>query len=149
MARYDYRDIALELVELCRELRSDILQQLTYYRASVYKTETSKILERKVEQMRLLSELLGDELLCDAFRDYDVMKLNAHQWVTPGECHVSFRLTNLFQTTDKIFEKMAQNLYQIPNPDPQIFNRHLNRHRRDILTMCQYGSRQWSFFNSL
>ena len=50
MSRYDRRDIMMELIELSRDLKTEIMQQLNYYRASVYKNETAAVVERKIEQ---------------------------------------------------------------------------------------------------
>ena len=149
MARYDHRDIVLELVELCREVKTEILLQLTYYRASVYKTETAQLIERKVEQMRLVCQLIGHEELKDAFHDYEEMRVNGHQWIVPGECPMSARVMNLVQNTEKIFDSMAQNLAAVPFTDAHHFQKTLHKHRRDLLAMCRHGSRQWSFFNTL
>ncbi len=149
MSRYDYRDIVLELVELCREQKTEILQQLTYYRASVYKTETAQHIEQKVEQLRLLCTLIGYEELNDAFHDYQEMRLHGHQWVVPGECPMSARVMNLLQSTEKVFEKLATDFPLLQKPDPQSFQRTLQKHRRELLAMCRHGSRQWSFFHTL
>jgi hypothetical protein len=149
MARYDYRDVVLELVELCREQKTEILQQLTYYRASVYKTETAQQIERKVEQMRLVCSLIGHAELSDAFQDYNVMRTHGHQWIVPGECPMSARVMNLVQSTEKIFETLANELPSRSLHDPLSFQKTLQKHRKDLLAMCRHGSRQWSFFNTL
>ncbi len=149
MARYDYRDIVLELIELCRDVKTEIIQQLTYYRASVYKKETAQLIERKIEQLQLLCDLIGHDLLSDAFADYQEMRENGGQWVSPGECALSTRVMNLMQSTDQIFDELAQTLPSHTSPDPQLFHKNLARHRRELLSICRQGSRQWDLFHTL
>jgi hypothetical protein len=149
MSRYDYSDIMMELMELCRELKSDIMQQLNYYRASVYKTETAKVIERKIEQMRIVADLIGDELLTDAFHDYEEMKKNSSLLVAPGECVLSMRVMNLLQVCEKICEQLTLERQSRQGGDRQQFARNVQRHRRELLSMCRQGTRQWAFFNAL
>ncbi len=149
MSRYDYSDIMMELIELCRELKSDILQQLNYYRASVYKTETGKVIERKIEQMRIVANLIGAELLTDAFHDYEEMKKSGPLLVAPGECVLSVRVMNLLQACEKIFEDLTLDRQQRQGGDRQQFARNVQKHRRELLSMCRQGTRQWAFFNGL
>lgn len=149
MPRYDRSDILMELIELCRDIKSDILQQLNYYRASVYKSETAQQIEGRVAQMRTIAELCGSDLLLDAFHDYDEMKKDGLRFAVPGECLLSHRVARLFQTTDRVFEEILENLHQ-PNPqDGQQLTRNIQRHRRQLLSMCKMGTRQWAFFNAL
>ena len=51
MSRLRHLDILVELIELCHERMSEVRQQLIYYRASVYKQETSTQIAGKVEQL--------------------------------------------------------------------------------------------------
>lgn len=148
MSRYDHRDILMELLELCREQKADILQQLNYYRASVYKTETATIIERKVNQLQIVAALIGDEVLLDAFHDYAETKANGHL-VAPGECLLSTRVMNLLQSCDKIFDQLLNDIHQRSSGDRQIFTRLVQKHRTQLLSMCRQGTRQWSFFSSI
>ncbi len=149
MSRYDHHDILMELIELCREQKSDILQQLTYYRASVYKTETAKIIERKVELLKLVAALIGDEVLLDAFHDYEETKNNGNRQISPGECHLSTRIMNLLQSCDKIFDQLVGEIHLKTNTDRQLFARNVQKHRGQLLSMCRQGTRQWSFFSGI
>lgn len=152
MSRYEHHDIMMELIELCREQKSDILQQLNYYRASVYKTETAAIIERKIEQMQLCASLIGDEVLSDAFRDYEETRKNSHLLIAPGECLLSTRVMNLFKACDTIFEaQSSQAQLQIKQRQPadrQLLSRKVQRHRGELLSMCRQGSRPWAFFST-
>lgn len=148
MSRYEHHDIMMELIELCREQKSDILQQLNYYRASVYKSETAAIIERKIGEMQLCASLIGDELLCDAFRDYDATRKNSHLLVAPGECLLSTRVLNLFKACDKILGAQSGQLQQRSPIERQQLSRKVEKHRGQLLSMCRQGSRPWAFFST-
>ena len=45
MSRTNPEDILMELIELCKDLKSEIMQQLNYYKASVYKNEMGELIE--------------------------------------------------------------------------------------------------------
>jgi hypothetical protein len=149
MSRYDHRDIMMELIELSRDIKTEIMQQLNYYRASVYKHETAAIVEDRIEQLQLVAELIGDDELQDAFRDYDAMKRNGLMFATPGECLLSLRTMNLLQAADRIFADLI-NRHPASSPQDTLqFSRHIQKHRRQLLSLCRQGSRQWSFFSTL
>jgi hypothetical protein len=149
MSRYDRRDIMMELIELSRDIKAEIMQQLNYYRASVYKNETAVIVERKIEQLQLVAELIGDDELQDAFRDYEAMKRGGLMMAAPGECLLSLRTTNLMGATDRIFAELI-NRHPANNPQDTLqFSRNIQKHRRLLLSLCRQGSRQWSFFSTL
>jgi hypothetical protein len=149
MSRYDRRDIVMELIELSRDLKAEIMQQLNYYRASVYKNETAAVVERKIEQLRLVADLIGDDELQDAFRDYEAMKKGGLEMATPGECLLSLRTMNLMTATDRIFADLSnRHPANIPQ-DTQQFSRNIQKHRRQLLSLCRQGSRQWAFFSTL
>lgn len=149
MPRYDRSDILMELIELCRDIKSDILQQLNYYRASVYKNETGQQIESRIAQMQTIAELCGNELLLDAFHDYEEMKKDGLRFAVPGECLLSHRVAHLFQATDCIFEEILESLHQQNQQDSLQLTRNIQRHRRQLLSMCKMGTRQWAFFNAL
>jgi hypothetical protein len=149
MSRYDRRDIVMELIELSRDVKAEIMQQLNYYRASVYKSETAAVVERKIEQLQLLADLIGDDELQDAFRDYEAMKKGGLQMATPGECLLSLRTMNLMTATDRIFADLINRHPANTLQDTQQFSRNIQKHRRQLLSLCRQGSRQWSFFSTL
>ena len=61
-----YSDLVLELVELCRDIRSDLTSTLAYYRASAYKRELADKIKVKVDHLRAVFQILGDDELSDA-----------------------------------------------------------------------------------
>jgi hypothetical protein len=149
MSRYDRRDIMMELIELSREMKTEIMQQLNYYRASVYKSETAALVERKIEQFQLVADLIGDDELQDAFRDYETMKRGGLTMAAPGECLLCLRTMNLLQATDRIFADLI-NRHPAHHPqDAQQFSRNIQKHRRQLLSLCRQDSRQWAFFSTL
>lgn len=149
MSRYDRHDILMELIELCRDLKSEILQQLNYYRASVYKNETAELIEAKIEQLRLVASLIGDDELLDAFQDYQVMKKSGSQLVAPGECLLSFRTMRLLQAVETISAELSNHHPQASREDMAKFSQEIRQARPQLLSLCRQGSRQWAFFNRL
>jgi hypothetical protein len=149
MSRYDRRDIVMELIELSRDVKAEIMQQLNYYRASVYKSETAAVVEGKIEQLQLVAELIGDDELSDAFRDYEAMKIGGLEIAPPGECLLSLRTMNLMTATDRIFADFI-NRHPADTPQDALqFSRNIQEHRRQLLSLCRQGSRQWVFFSTL
>lgn len=149
MPRYDRGDILMELIELCRDIKSEIHQQLTYYRVSVYKAETAEIIEGKVKQLEILAGLVGNEPLCDAFRDYEATKKNAYRTIVPGECFLSHRVANLFQSIELMFEALIMDIRQENQEDCYQLTKLVLKNREQVLSICRHGSRQWQFFNGI
>jgi hypothetical protein len=149
MSRYDRRDIMMELIELSRDIKAEIVQQLNYYRASVYKNETAAVVERKIEHLQLVADLIGDDELQDAFRDYEAMKRGGLMMATPGECLLSLRTMNLLGATDRIFADLINRHPANNSQETLQFSRNIQNHRRELLSLCRQGSRQWAFFSTL
>ncbi|HYX33057.1 MAG TPA: hypothetical protein VE954_08065 [Oligoflexus sp.] len=149
MSRYDRRDIMMELIELSRDIKTEIMQQLNYYRASVYKSETALLVENRIQELQLVADLIGDDELQDVFRDYEALKRNGLLLATPGECLLSLRTMNLLQATDRIFADLISRHAASSPQDTLQFSRHIQKHRRQLLSLCRQGSRQWTFFSTL
>lgn len=149
MSRYDRRDIMMELIELSRDIKAEIMLQLNYYRASVYKSETAALVENKIEQLHLVASLIGDDELQDSFRDYETTKRNGLLTASPGECLLSLRTMNLLQATDKIFADLILRHAASHTLEAEQFSRNVQKHRRQLLSLCHEGSRQWAFFSTL
>ena len=147
MPRYDRSDILMELIELCRDLKSDILQQLNYYRASVYKSETAQQIEARVAQLHDIADMMGSETIREAFRDYEEMKLHGGQHAMPGECLLSKRLSRLFQSLEAGFDDELLASKQLQ--DSVQLSRSIQKNRHRLLTACRQGSRQWAFFSAI
>ncbi|MFW7377610.1 MAG: hypothetical protein ACOH5I_02225 [Oligoflexus sp.] len=151
MSRFDRMDVMVELIELCKELRQDIMLQLNYYRASVYKSETAKIINSKLDQLKIVVSLLNQEEILDLFRDFEASRSNGNVALAPGECLLSSRLTHLFLQLDEAFEQVLESLQQHNSStlDGLQFAKNIQRHRRQLLAICRQGSRQWSFFRTI
>ncbi|SMF21688.1 hypothetical protein [Pseudobacteriovorax antillogorgiicola] len=146
MARFDNFDIAQELVELCRDIQSDIFQQLNYYRASVYKSETAAIIDHKLSQLKLVVELLGCEETLDHFLDFEASRGNGNIALAPGECLLTWRITDLFKSLEHAYISLSDSKASFRNPD---FAFNIQKNRRKLAALCPQGSRKRSFFETL
>lgn len=151
MSRLRQQDIVVELIELCVDIMDELRQQLVYFRASVYKDETANVIRRKVEQLRLLATIVGDDGMKEALRDHDAMAVAGAMQVAPGECTFSTRITRLLQSLSQQCESMRSQLSQRDNRalGATELARTVQHHRRELLAICRHGSRQWAFFQSV
>ena len=150
MTRFRHTDILVELIELCQERMLEIRQQLTYYRASVYKAETANLINGKVEQMRLIGDLFGDLLLQETFDDYESMAKAGAMSVVPGECSFSKRVTLLLGALDGHMTRLSSQIQtRALTTNEADFAETVRKHRNQLLALCRHGSRQWTFFESL
>ena len=151
MSRFRHTDILVELIELCQERMAEIRQQLTYYRASVYKGETGDHVLSRIEHLRLVTGLFGDDLVREAFKDFDAMsKAGALNYI-PGECSFSKRVGMLLSTLEENLGRLNDGNRGGSSGEPpaQEFTAHVKKHRQELLAICPQGSRQWSFFQAL
>ena len=149
MSRYDHQDIITEIIELCGELSREIVQQLTYYRASVYKDETAKVIDKKIEQLRMVANLLSEPILIDHFEDFNVTKGNGNIHVAPGECYYSHRVTTLLSEFRKTLEDIQTNHNRMLSEQPGVITKNIKKNRNKLLLLCKKGTRQWNFFQTL
>jgi hypothetical protein len=151
MSRFRHTDIIVELIDLCQERMTEIRQQLVYYRASVYKGETAAQIGDTVTQLRLVATLLGDEMLAEAFIDYDAMAKAGVMSVAPGECSFSMRITTLlFALEGQLLRLERQGTPRAPANDVDLQLAQAVRERRhELLALCRQGTRQWAFFESV
>jgi hypothetical protein len=152
MSRYRHSDILTELIELSLDICGGIRMQLNYYRATVYKQDLAGTINRKVEALRTVSILSGEELLKEPLRDYDVMLENAHLHYNPGECSYTVRCTQLMSSTLEACEELRdqmefeQQKYRLTNRE---FSKNIQRNRRKLMSIARKGTRQHIFFSSL
>jgi hypothetical protein len=140
-----HQDILLELVELCQETIAEVRQQLVYYRASVYKQETSVNLNTKIDHLRLLASFFADDQIDEVLRDYEAMAANPIAYYVPGECSLAQRVTSLLQGLERQLAGAAMKQQQIT----QDLSQTLKRHRSQLLALCKHGSRQYNLFQNL
>jgi hypothetical protein len=151
MSRLRHTDIIVELIDLCQERMTEIRQQLVYYRASVYKGETAAQIGETLTQLRLVATLLGDEMLVEAFGDYDAMAKAGVLSVAPGECSFSMRVTTLLFALEGPLVRLArQGTPRAPavEGDTQLAQA-VRERRHELLALCRQGTRQWAFFESV
>lgn len=151
MQKYDSRYVATELIELFRDVANEIRLQLEYYRASVYKNESADIIRTKIAQLKIIGQVLCSAALIECFLDYEATVINGNQRVSPGECLFSSRISALLSTLTQIISEFEskpahQNIVDV---SPKEFAKLVQRHRRQLLSMCRQGSDHWSFFNHL
>jgi hypothetical protein len=152
MSRFRQADILVELLDLSRDRIDEVRQQLSYYRASVYKDETGGHITTKIEELRLIAVLLGDVLVQESFRDYDAMSKAGVLNYIPGECSLSKRVGSLMTALDQHLDRLQRLCITRQTgslTNEQEFTAAILRHRNQLLALCPHGSRQWSFFQSL
>jgi len=151
MSRQRPADIYLELVELCGEFAGEIRQQLSYYRASVYKQETAINLRSKIDQLRLLADLFGDETVSEPLHDYDAMAALGASVCAPGECSFSWRVSVLVNSLEKNLVQAHSRaaIHDAVLTLAQDFAQTVRRRRRELLALCRHGSRTWALFQNL
>ena len=151
MSRVRQTDILIELLELGHERIIDLRQLLLYYRASVYKGETAQHISGTLDHLRLLSTLIGDELLLDSWRDDDAVVAAAKgSEPIPGECSLSRRLAGLTAALEAHFDRIGRllasrslDVESLPLADT------VRLYRNQLLAICRAGSRPWRFFEAL
>ncbi|MEZ4741731.1 MAG: hypothetical protein R3B45_04675 [Bdellovibrionota bacterium] len=150
MANISNIDIIVELMELAVELMGEVRQQLSYFRASVYKEETAELVRAKIEKLRFVINLFPGELMYEPFHDYDAELNNPALQYIPGECSFTSRVSRLL---DNIQQQMAHEKQsssksnaKINDPNHEFFLRKIRDQRLKIMSICRHGSRQWSFF---
>lgn len=150
MSRYNFSDIMIELIELSREIMTDIRCQLNYYRASVYKIEMASNINKKIHQLQLVIKLLGNESLLEPIKDYEATEINYNTKAIPGECLFSSRCITLLGALEKLLDKHFNSIFNSGDPDsPTQFACNISKHRQELLSICRHGSRQWDFFKTL
>ena len=151
MQRFDRYDIIIELIELYRDIKDDIIQQLNYYKASVYKAETAKIIDTKISQLKMLVELTNEPEALDLFHDFEETKTNGNVKIQQGECLLTLRVMHLLMELDKNFSNLGSKLQnsEYKANDSFDFTKQIQRNRRKFLALCKHGSRPWSFFQTL
>ena len=149
MAAFNGRDILFELIELLMELIQDVQQELVYYRASVYKSESAKTINKKISQLKLVGKLTGIDAIYDSFCDFEATEINGNQVTIPGECSFSTRVVRLLADLTVHYQETVNQIQEtrsLTNPD---MTRQVKRHRKQLLSICRQGSRHWSFFQTI
>ena len=151
MARFDHRDIIMELVELAGELMDDVRQQVAYHRVSAYKTETAASVSRAIIRLRLVAEMTGDEAVADAFSDYDALCDNPEPSPVQDDCSFSHRVNHLMVSLGRAMEDLGVRVSSrdLPVEKLQDLPAMVIKRRREIVAVCRAGSRQQLFFQAV
>lgn len=147
MAKPDHFDVLSEILDLSKALQEDIIQQLRYYRASVYKEETYRVISAKLDHLRFVTELLGDVESDDVFNDFEAQKHHGNIQIAPGECLLTMRVYGLFRLLSQrmqVLEKQSSQLVDEPKMIDEI-----KKNRRKLLSVCRYDCRKKYFFETL
>ncbi len=151
MSRYRQTDVVVELIELCQDRMDEIRQQLSYYRASVYKDEAASHIDGLIVQLRLIGGILNDDLLKEAFKDFDAVARRGIQNYIPGECSFSQRVTMLLASMGEHLRRI--HVANFSNHGDKTyaleFAKNLRKHRTELLQICRQGTRHWAFFQAI
>ena len=147
MARVRYSDLVLELVEVAREIRSDLQQRLRYYRASAYKLDAAQNINEKVDQLRAIFQILADDDLNEAMADHDaVLMMDPQmipQMIPSGDCSMTARINILIAGMDPALAAMVRRFGQSQSLVREDTVKTLRRHRQTLMRVCREGSRSW------
>ena len=141
MARIRHSELILELVDICLEIGSDLRQRLTYYRASAYKVDAARQINNRVDQLRAIFQIIGDEDLNEAMSDHDSILDHGAQLLAAGECTLSSRVNILLVQMTPTLATLARRNRQDQAPLREDTLRILQRHRRTLEALCPEGSR--------
>jgi hypothetical protein len=149
MARFRYADLVLELAELCQDIRKDLQQLLRYYRASAYKLDAVKPINTRVDQLRAVFDVLGDDELYEAMADHDAILEHGPQMLAAGECSVTARVGVLVATMEPAVCGLVRRYGQSHSQVRAETLKALYRHRNTLMSLCREGSRSWAILRSL
>ncbi len=107
-------NIAQEFLEVITDFVADLKQQLSYYRASVYKAEAVHLIEGRINDIYPIMQLVNVEEFLDTLADYQALKDAAMRGdfsgmvLSPGDCSVSFRVSKLISQLDLLIKQTQQ-----------------------------------------
>jgi hypothetical protein len=149
MIRLRYSDLVLELADLSRSLKADLQQRLLYFRASAYKADAVRSIDERVDQLRAIFQIIGDESLNEAMADHDAVWGQGPQILTAGDCTVSVRINILIAGMDPALNALTRRSAQSQSSVRQETVAALRRHRHTLMSACEEGSRTREILRSL
>lgn len=149
MSKYRICDVMVELAELGTELLQEIRQELQYHRASVYKNETSKRINDRVDRLKVLAKVLGDDLLDESLADFDAMAASAGLYAAPGECTLTTRCSHLLGDAEQILREFQRRATQRRGVISDDLLKTIQTHRRALIAVCRQGSRSWDLLKNI
>jgi hypothetical protein len=149
LASVRYGDLVLELVEVCRDIGTDLHKHLSYYRVSAYKVETLKLINVRVDQLRAIFQILGDSDLDDAMADHDAVVDLGGNGLFAGDCSVSSRVGLLLSGMGPALSALVRRFARSQSAvRPETFET-LLRHKQTLLHVCPEGSRSFEILRGL
>ena len=151
MPKLQLRDILSELIDLYREVIGEIRLQLNYYRVSVYKHETAGIIKDKINQLHFIAKMVAIDSLVEPFADYDASLSDGNCYTAPGECLFSTRVSAFMQALEAELRDVESRINTI-NAAPEVQDaiaKKCQKHRHQILSMCQEGTHHRTFFERM
>jgi len=139
-------DIMWELAEFALELLQESQTQLSYHRASAYKTETSRKLQAALDQVRSLFEILNDDFLLDLLQDLEAIELNARQ---TSECSITAKILHLITHAAPALNQYQKKVLRNRKPLNEETVKNILVRKRALLAVCKQGSRSWELLKSL
>lgn len=151
MSKVCHLDVLAELHELCQDIVQGIRNELRYYRASVYKDESAKNINRRLDQLRFIVDVIDDEMVREPFQDFEAEAKASINFYVPGECPFFGRVTRLLGNLEEQLSLMEESVAHSRNSlhNDSNLTRAVKKHRRQLLGMCRQGSRPWCFFQSV
>jgi hypothetical protein len=150
MPRIRHSDLVLELAELCNDLVKDLRQRLGYYRVSAYKTDAAQQVNARVDQLRAVFQVLGDDVLNEAMADHDALLVQGAQHLTAGECTLTLRVSVLIRQMEPALAALVRRSHQqVNSPLREDTLKVLQRHRQTLMKVCPEGSRSREILREL
>ncbi len=149
MNRFSYNDILAELAEASLDHISEVRQQLNYYNASVYKLEIVQILNQKIENLRTVAILIGDDSLMEPLRDYDAIACVSGNCAAREDHSIPARYSRLVNSLEKNLRVFIDQIDELNLPFSEVaFRQNVRKYRRRLLAICRRGSRPWAILQS-
>ena len=149
MSKYRICDVMVELAELGTELLQEIRQELQYHRVSSYKHETAKRINDRIERLKVLAKVLGDDLLDESLADFDAMAESAGLYAAPGECTLTTRCSHLLTEAEQILREFQRRATQRRGVISDDLLKTIQTHRRVLIAVCRQGSRSWDLLKNI
>jgi hypothetical protein len=149
MARIKHSELSSELAELCREIAADLRQRMGYYRASAYKADAAKQINSRVDQLRAIFQVLGDDALMESMADHDAILDQGAQLLAAGECTLTVRIGILLSQMEPALVALVRRSNQSQSLLKEDTIKILQRHRNTLMAICPEGSRSREILRGL
>ena len=149
MARVRQGDLVIELADLCRAVSLDLRQRLAYYLASAYKADAARQINLRVDHLRAIFQIIGDDALNESMADHDAILDQGAQLLAAGECTLTARLSILLGQMEPALSTLVRRAHQAQGVLRDDTLKILQRHRHTLLAICPEGSRSREILRDL